>query len=118
MGMTLLHSALLHPLIDCYNYSEMQFNKEALEVHMDELVGLKTLNGEAERMYSEEFIETLAMILEPSPNKRISLMEVHAVLNKVWSPDPEDNANENEAEREECGEEANAQESATKKPEP
>lgn len=27
----------------------------------------------------------LAMILEPNPNKRASLMEVHGMLNKVWN---------------------------------
>jgi hypothetical protein len=52
MGMTLLHSALLHPLTDCYNYSDFQFNKEALEAHMGELVGLKSHTKENERMYS------------------------------------------------------------------
>lgn len=25
------------------------------------------------------------MILEPNPNKRASLMELHAMLNKVWN---------------------------------
>lgn len=47
--------------------------------------------------YSEEFIEMLAMILEPNPNKRASLMEVHGMLTKVWNTETdEENANNGE----------------------
>ena len=78
MGMTLLHAALLRPLYDCYNYEKYCFDDDQLQLHIEEL-----LNGEVK--YSEEFIEMLAMVVEPNPNKRASLMEVHGILNKVWN---------------------------------
>ena len=31
----------------------------------------------------------LAMTVEPNPNKRASLMEVHGILNKVWNTEQE-----------------------------
>lgn len=91
--MTLLHAALLQPIHNCYNYQNHEFSREMLQKNIELLVNIKNLNAsqteEANRMYSEQFIETLAMILEPCPNKRVSLMEVHGMLNKIWNSETE-----------------------------
>ena len=82
MGMTILHAALLAPLYDCYHFEKFEFDEDRLQQHIEELL---SSGDNGENKYSEEFIEMLAMIVEPNPNKRASLMEVHGMLNKVWT---------------------------------
>lgn len=88
LGMTLLHAALLHPVDDCYGYETYEFLPDVLENYINELLKMKN-SEDLENGYSEDFIELLAMILEPNPNKRASLMEVHGILNKVWNTEAE-----------------------------
>lgn len=95
LGMTLLHAALLRPVNDCYNYQSFEFQQAMLERNLEELVNSKNLEEQEYQTtqrgrYSEEFIEMLAMILEPNPNKRASLMEVHGMLTKVWNTETDE----------------------------
>lgn len=72
--MTLLHAAILKPVNTCYNYERFEFFEEQLEDCIKDLVT---------HSYSEDLIEILAMMLEPNPNKRASLMDVHGILTKI-----------------------------------
>lgn len=35
--------------------------------------------------YSQDFVELLANVLEPNPNRRVSFMEVHKMLENYWT---------------------------------
>lgn len=73
--MTMLHSALLQPVHDCYDYANFKFNEETLQTHLKSV----------QERYSEQFFQVLSMILEVNPNKRSSLMEIKGMVTQVWN---------------------------------
>ena len=75
MGMTLLHAALLEDAHDCYDYKNCLFRENRLEAMLEKL----------DERYSESFVEALATILEPNPNRRPSLIEVQDILQAKWN---------------------------------
>ena len=70
----MLHTALLEPVNNCYNYDNFEFSETILEQHLEKLVN----------QYSQQFIETLTMMLEPVPDKRSSICEIKSLMNEVW----------------------------------
>lgn len=77
LGATLLHTATLESIFDCYEYGSHRFNQKRLKEKLEKL----------ETLYSQDFTAVISGLLEIDPNDRITMKEVEAIVSKIASQD-------------------------------
>ena len=80
LGATLLNTAILEDIFDCYEYGSHRFNERKLREKLDKL----------EKLYSEEFCNVVGGLLEIDSEKRMSIDELQEIVGKMMSQDTED----------------------------